>query len=59
MLLGQFHIIKDSEENLEEILPPMRLERRAMSFNNVKEYCQCTRPNIQFTSAHHTGQFKQ
>jgi len=55
MLLGQFHIIKDSEENLEEILPPMRLERRAMSFNNVKEYCQRTRPDIQFTSAHHTG----
>lgn len=55
MLFGQFHIVKDSEENLEKIFPPMRLERCSVSFNNIKEYRQRTRPDIQLTSAHHTG----
>lgn len=55
MLLGQFHVIEDSEKNLEEILPPMRFKGRAVSLDDIKEYCQCARPNIQLTSAHHAG----
>lgn len=59
MLLRQFHIIEDSEENLEEILPPMWFERRAMCLNNIEKYCQRARSYVQFAPAHYAGQFKQ
>lgn len=52
MLFGQLHIIKNSEKDLEKIFPPMRLEGRTMSFNDVEEYRQRACPNIQLTSTH-------
>lgn len=34
---GQFHIVKDSEEHLEQIFPPVWLERRAVGFDDVEK----------------------
>jgi len=55
MLFGQLHIVKNPEKDLEKVFPPMRLEGCTMSFDDVEEYCQRARPDVQLTPTHNAG----
>lgn len=55
MLFRQLHIVKNPKKNLKQILPPMRLEGCTMGFNDVEEYCQGARPDVQLTPTNHAG----
>jgi hypothetical protein len=54
MLLRKLHVIKYPEQYLKEILPPMRLECIAISFDDFKQHSETSCTYIQLATTYYT-----
>lgn len=42
LLLGELHVVKDAEDDSEEVVPPMLLERVAITLHDLKHDCEAS-----------------
>ena len=49
LLFRQFHVVKYPEQDLEQVSPPVGLERISIGFDYLEEHCQRSRSHIKFT----------
>lgn len=40
LLLGELHVVKDAEDDSEEVVPPMLLESVAITLHDLKHDCE-------------------
>ena len=59
VLLGQLHVVEDAEQDLEQVLPPMRLERSPMGLHHIEENGKGTRAHIELATANHTRELEE
>lgn len=59
MNFRELHVIEDTEQDLEEIAPPVLLECITVGLDDLEQHCEGAGPHVQLTPAHDARQLKQ
>lgn len=59
LLLRKFHVVKDPEDDAEEVVPPVLLKSVSVTLHNLKHYCQASKQTHVYKQTNNVNSLKR